>query len=77
MEKRAEGSNIICPVISRLRGRSFSGEEGKGTEILGKKIKISKNGDGEEYQIAGNFIHPCFNFKNTHFFNVTDPNASY
>ena len=29
-----------------------------GTEILGKKIKFSKEG-GEEYQIAGgNFIHP-------------------
>ena len=26
---------------------------------MGKKIKINKNGDGEEYQILGNFIPPC------------------
>ena len=24
-----------------------------------KKIKIKKNGNGEEYQVAGNFIQPC------------------
>ena len=30
----------------------------KGTEILGKKIKIEKSG-WEEYQDAGNYIHPC------------------
>ena len=33
------------------------GEEGKGTEILGKKIKILKWGGGEEYHVIGNFIH--------------------
>ena len=42
----------------RLQGRISSGEEGKGTEIFGKKIKNFKNEGGEEYQIAGNFIHP-------------------
>ena len=26
---------------------------------MGKKIKFSKNEGGEEYQIAGNFIHLC------------------
>ena len=41
------------------------------TEILGKKIKFFKNGSGEEYQIAGNFIHPCpFHFDNTGAFKV-------
>ena len=35
-------------------GRISRGEE---TEILWKKIKIYKNGGGEEYQIARNFIH--------------------
>ena len=25
---------------------------------FGKKIKIKKNGDGEENQVVGNFIHP-------------------
>ena len=40
MEKRARGSNIIFPVILRLLGRISSGEEGKGTEILGMKIEI-------------------------------------
>ena len=24
-----------------------------------KKIKIKKNGSGEEYQVVGNFIQPC------------------
>ena len=38
--------------------RLSNGEEGKGTEILGKKLKLSKNEGGEEYKIAGNFIHP-------------------
>ena len=37
---RERGSNNILPVILRLLGRISSGEEGKATEILGKKIKI-------------------------------------
>ena len=32
---------------------------GMGMEILGKIIKILKNGNGEEYRVVGNFIHPC------------------
>ena len=40
MEKRESGSNIICPIVSRLLGRMLSGEKKK--EILGKKIKILK-----------------------------------
>ena len=32
---------------------------GKGTEILGRIINFFLNEGGEEYQIAGNFIHPC------------------
>ena len=35
---------------------------GKNNEILEKKIKFSKNADGEEYEIAGTFIQPWFNF---------------
>ena len=31
--------------------------------LLGKKIKISKNQGWEENQIAGNFIHPWFVFR--------------
>ena len=54
MEKRVRGSNIIFSIILRLQGRLSSGEEGKGTEILGKKINFLKNDGGEEYQIAGN-----------------------
>ena len=38
-----------------------SWEKGKGMEILGKKIKILKNGIGEEYQVLGNFILPWKN----------------
>ena len=33
--------------------------EDKGAEIFGKKIIIKKDGGGEEYKAAGNFIHPC------------------
>ena len=39
-KKRVRGSNIICFIILRLHGRLSSGEEGKGTEILVKKIKF-------------------------------------
>ena len=56
VEKR---ENIVFSIILSLLGRISSGEEGKRTEILGKKIKIQENGDGEEYQVVGNFIHPC------------------
>ena len=59
VEKRESGSNIIFPIILRLLGRISSGEEGMGTDMLGKKIKILKNGCWEEYQVAWNFIHPC------------------
>ena len=56
VEKSERGSNIIFPIISRLLERISIGE--KGTEILVKKIKIVKNGDGEKYQVAGISIHP-------------------
>ena len=39
-KKRERGSNFILPLILRLLGRISSGEEGKGTEIFRKKIKI-------------------------------------
>ena len=55
VEKRERGSKIIVPMILKLLGRI---SRGKVTEILGKKIKIIKNGGGEEYQVVGNFIHP-------------------
>ena len=50
--------NIIFHIILKLLGRISSREKGKGIESLGKKIKILKNGDGEEYEVVGNFIHP-------------------
>ena len=48
-KKRLRGSNIVCSIILRLLGRISSGE--KGRKISGKKIKINKNGVGEEYQV--------------------------
>ena len=42
VEKREKGSNIIFPIILRLLGRISSGLRGKGTDILGKKIKVLK-----------------------------------
>ena len=42
---KKRGSNIIFPFIIRLLGRISSGEEGKGTEILGiKKLNLKKGG---------------------------------
>ena len=41
------GSKIIFPTSLRLLGRISSGEEGKGTEIWGKKIIIKKRGMGK------------------------------
>ena len=58
VEKMERGSNFIFPLIFRLLGRISSGEEVKATEIMGEKIKIKKNGDWEEYQFVGNFVHP-------------------
>ena len=40
LEKREKGRNIILPIVFKLLGRISSGEEGKRTEMLGKKIKI-------------------------------------
>ena len=51
-KKRERGSIIIFPIILRLLGRISRGEERKWTKILGKKINIFKNGDGEEYQVV-------------------------
>ena len=38
--KREKGSKIIFPIIIKLFERILSWEEGKGAEMLGKKIKI-------------------------------------
>ena len=59
VEKREQESNFISPVTLRLLGRISSREDGKRTEILEKKIKILKDCGGEEYQVVGNFLHPC------------------
>ena len=60
VETRLRASNIICSIILRLLGRISSREYGKGTKISGEKINIFKNVVGEEYQVVGNFIHPCW-----------------
>ena len=57
VKKSERGSNIIFAIILKLLGRISTGEEGKEIEILGKYIKVFKNGDKEEYQVVGNFIH--------------------
>ena len=41
VEKRVRGRNFISSIIFRLWGRLSSGEERKGTKILGKKIDFS------------------------------------
>ena len=45
-KKRERGSNI------KAVGKNISGVKGKGTEVL------KNNGDGEDYQVVLNFIHP-------------------
>ena len=42
----------------RLFGRISSGEEGNGTEILGKKIKIFKYVAGNNIKLSGTFTLP-------------------
>jgi hypothetical protein len=42
VEKRERVRNIFSPIILRLLGRILSREEGKGTEIVGKKICFEK-----------------------------------
>ena len=59
VENRERGDNITFHTVLMLLERISSGEKGKAKEISGKKIKILKNGDGREYQVVGNFIHPC------------------
>ena len=50
IEKRERGININFP-ISRLLVKTSSGEEGKGTEILRKKIAITKMGVGKNIKM--------------------------
>ena len=57
-KKNVRVSNIVFPVIFSLLGKISSGKKQKRTEISEKKIKVLKNGGGEEYQAVGNFMHP-------------------
>ena len=34
-------------------------QEGMDTEFWGRKSRLKENGDGEEYQVVGNFTHNC------------------
>ena len=56
MEK-GKGEAILFSLYIEAVGRISSGERGKGTGNSGKKIKILKNGCGEEYKVAGKFLH--------------------
>ena len=58
MEKRVIGSNITCSIILRLFGRLSIGEEGKGTEIMGKKIKFLKTRVGKNIKLQGTLYIP-------------------
>ena len=53
--KKERGINIIFPIIIRLFGRI---SRGKGRLNFGEANQYLKNGGGEEYLVAGNFIHP-------------------
>ena len=54
-KKGKRGSNIIFPIILKLLGRILSG---KGDNKFREENQDFKKWDGEEYQVAGNFIHP-------------------
>ena len=58
VEKRERGSNIIFPLILGLLRRISSREEGKGTEILWKKIEIKKMGVGKTIKLQGTLYTP-------------------
>ena len=62
MGKQCHLRYILCMYNTEAVGRILSGENGKGRDISGKKIKILTNRDGEEYQVAGNFIHHAWNW---------------
>ena len=49
--KKGKGKQYYLPYKIKVVGKNI-------TTILGKKIKVLQNGDGEEYQVVGNFIHP-------------------
>ena len=42
----------------KAAGKNIKWGKGKGYKISGKKIKILKNGGGEENIVEGNFIQP-------------------
>ena len=60
VEKRERRSNIIFPKILRLLplGRISRGEGGQDGHFW-EENKAFKKWGGEEYQVLGNFIHPC------------------
>ena len=58
MWKKGKEKQYHLPYNIKTVGENIKWKEGKGMEILGKKIKVLKNGGGEEYQVVGNFLHP-------------------
>ena len=55
--KKGKGEAILSAIVFRLFDEYKEGN-GKGTEILGNKIKIKENRAGEEYQVVGKFKRP-------------------
>ena len=64
----AVGKNITrkgrsLPYDIKAVGKNIKWGGGEWDGNFGKKIKIKKNGGGEENQVVGNFIQPCFHVK--------------
>ena len=51
------------------------GKKRMGNKNLGKKIKTLKNGVGKDYEVLGNFIHPCIFSAMTHQDSLTRVNS--
>ena len=57
--KRERGKQYHLPYDSKAVGKTIKWGRGEGNGNFWKILKILKNEDGEEYQVVGNFIHPC------------------
>ena len=58
MEKKENGNQYYHPFKIKAVGKNIRWGRGEGDGNFGKKFTIEKNGGGEEYQVAGNFIFP-------------------
>ena len=58
--KKGKGEAILSSLkYSGCLEENQAGKIGRGRNFLGRNQDLNKLGDGEEYRVIGNFIHPC------------------